>query len=459
MSTSAPRPVKGLTHEQRYSLCLKKQQCPTMRQSELAAWFKEKYAFGISQPTVSHSLKKSAEILAIGISAPGIEPTRVRNRPVRHPELELALYQWVRAREQEYQQKQKTGFEQPSGSNVMNTEMAIPLEPITGPALFRQAQKIALELNIRDIVFCPGWLARFKARYGIKHGRTTHSIQSGLSPPSTGSITANSSPSPSPPVEPMVSSIITPASTPLDSLDSYVRPSISVPANIDHSHISLQTQQYQQQQLHQQPQQPQPHESQHTHLTLLNIQPPSTTGSSTTLNLDFLHSIPITASPPSDTFKLEGSPISNSFVHSSPLPSSPLLHNQVSLSRAGTPNPAFHTTGLDSNAPCMEQPANAILSNILVHSDQDAELVLLQLRQYVESHIQEPSRALESLRTLENELRSLQEAQRLVLQLRQYMGLRFRDSIKVLESLGTLERALKPTWTRGSIIIAKSEEE
>ncbi|KAF9196312.1 hypothetical protein BGZ50_001062 [Haplosporangium sp. Z 11] len=117
MSTSAPRPVKGLTHEQRYSLCLKKQQCPTMRQSELAAWFKEKYAFGISQPTVSHSLKKSAEILAIGISAPGIEPTRVRNRPVRHPELELALYQWVRAREQEYQQKQKTGFEQPSGSN------------------------------------------------------------------------------------------------------------------------------------------------------------------------------------------------------------------------------------------------------------------------------------------------------------------------------------------------------
>ncbi|KAF9341782.1 hypothetical protein BGZ91_002376 [Linnemannia elongata] len=141
-----PRTTKGITHEQRYYLCLKKQDCPAMKQSELAAWFLETYSFPISQPTISHSLKKSAEIIARGISTPGLEPTRVRRRPVRHPELEQALFQWVQ------QQQQEQGPEQ-SGEGS---------DPISGPALVRQAKKIAQEMDIHDTVFCPGWLSRFK---------------------------------------------------------------------------------------------------------------------------------------------------------------------------------------------------------------------------------------------------------------------------------------------------------
>ncbi|KAG9065132.1 hypothetical protein KI688_002454 [Linnemannia hyalina] len=146
-----PRTTKGITHEQRYHLCLKKQDCPAMKQSELAAWFLETYSFPISQPTISHSLKKSAEILARGISAPGLEPTRVRRRPVRHPELEQALFQWVQ------QQHQEHGPEQ-SGEGS---------DSISGPALVRQAKRIAQEMDIHDTVFCPGWLSRFKMRVDI----------------------------------------------------------------------------------------------------------------------------------------------------------------------------------------------------------------------------------------------------------------------------------------------------
>ncbi|KAG0290652.1 hypothetical protein BGZ96_005898 [Linnemannia gamsii] len=153
-----PRTTKGITHEQRYYLCLKKQECPTMKQTELAAWFKETYSFQISQPTISHSLKKSGEIIAQGITAPGLEPTRVRRRPVRHPELELALYHWVQQQQQlqkQQQQEQGKGQEQSDGDR---------LDPISGPMLVRQAKKIAQEMNIQDTVLCPGWLSRFKMR-------------------------------------------------------------------------------------------------------------------------------------------------------------------------------------------------------------------------------------------------------------------------------------------------------
>ncbi|KAF9150890.1 hypothetical protein BG015_007296 [Linnemannia schmuckeri] len=155
-----PRTTKGITHEQRYYLCLKKQDCPAMKQAELAAWFLETYSFPISQPTISHSLKKSAEIIARGISTPGLEPTRVRRRPVRHPELEQALFQWVQ-QQQEQQLEQERRQEQ-SGDGS---------DPISGPALVRQAKKIAQEMNIHDTVFCPGWLSRFKMRYGITPSR------------------------------------------------------------------------------------------------------------------------------------------------------------------------------------------------------------------------------------------------------------------------------------------------
>ncbi|KAF9085024.1 hypothetical protein BGX23_010010 [Mortierella sp. AD031] len=142
--TTDSRTTKGITHEQRYHLCLKKQECPAMKQSELAAWFNETYSFPISQPTISHSLKKSAEILARGITSPGVEPTRVRRRPVRHPELEQAIFRWVQEQQQKQQQEQKVGQQQQQQSGDDDSD------PISGPVLIRQAKKIAREMNMVD---------------------------------------------------------------------------------------------------------------------------------------------------------------------------------------------------------------------------------------------------------------------------------------------------------------------
>ncbi|KAF9355929.1 hypothetical protein BGX26_005934 [Mortierella sp. AD094] len=170
-----PRTTKGITHEQRYYLCLKKQECPSMKQSELASWFRGKYNFPISQPAISHSLKRSAEILSGGLFTPGIEATRVRKRLVRHPELEQAIYQWVKSQQQlqgQQQQQQRERellFHCSSGSDGTDELSGYArslenVEPVTGPILLQQAKRIALEMGIKDTVFCPGWLSRFKAR-------------------------------------------------------------------------------------------------------------------------------------------------------------------------------------------------------------------------------------------------------------------------------------------------------
>lgn len=249
-----------------------------MKQSELAAWFLETYSFPISQPTISHSLKKSAEIIARGISTPGLEPTRVRRRPVRHPELEQALFQWVQ------QQQQEQGPEQ-SGEGS---------DPISGPALVRQAKKIAQEMDIHDTVFCPGWLSRFKVRYGMtpsrgssqpenhhRHHHHNHSHHPHHSHPpqrrhrhcplpeqQQQQLHQQQQQQPQPEFEPSIQTVssitisnhscspppsenysmpqndsVTPRSTTLDSSalgTIEIRPSIAVPASIDSSHSSLQ---------------------------------------------------------------------------------------------------------------------------------------------------------------------------------------------------------------------------
>ncbi|KAI1319014.1 hypothetical protein EDD11_005212 [Mortierella claussenii] len=223
---------KGITHEQRYHLCLKKQECPSMKQAELAAWFKSQYHTSISQPTISQSLKRSSEILSEGLFVPGVDTMRMRKRAVRHPELEMALFEWIktqqerktqRPRSQQYQRilrqisgsqdndsldrgRKKTGGgiggaktgratrRKPLKRGVRaETESGLILElidevadePITGPMMLREAKRIASEMNIDDMVFCPGWLSRFKSRYHIKfdsYGISLHkdSIRQGM---------------------------------------------------------------------------------------------------------------------------------------------------------------------------------------------------------------------------------------------------------------------------------------
>ncbi|KAF9579090.1 hypothetical protein BGW38_004807, partial [Lunasporangiospora selenospora] len=155
--------IKGITHEQRYFLCLQKQRCPGMKQAELAVWFEDKFAISISQPTISHSLKHSVMILSQGLDTPGIEAKRVRKRPVRHPELEQRIFEWVKA-QQETIEQQRTRLERVSGS----VELKDQVEPITGPSIIREAKRIAKEMNSVSTVFGSAWLSRFKTRYRIQ---------------------------------------------------------------------------------------------------------------------------------------------------------------------------------------------------------------------------------------------------------------------------------------------------
>ncbi|KAG9327754.1 hypothetical protein KVV02_000200 [Mortierella alpina] len=456
------RTVKGITHEQRYQLCLKKQACPNMKQSELASWFKDQYAFSISQPTISHSLKKSNEILATGPSAPGIEPNGVRKRRVRHPELELAIYQWL--------------------SNKRSDGTGL----ISGPVLIAQAKKIAQEMNIHDTVFCPGWLARFKARYGIQslrsHGggsRHQESQQMTASPTTTpvatsitianDSATSSCSPSPttSPPPSPTESSPCTAPSF-RNSISAVaglieVRPSIAVPATIDSTHAALQLHQQHQHDMYlpdpaaipphtdghleavasrhcmavaehqkhdehhlQQPQQHHrdahilqpyrrhphhnPSQSHHTFASIQSSTSPSHASSPTAMHLEFLHSIPIASSPSESSFRqqhlglastdaLIGPPSVSS--SSSSLPASPISHGQTPFTNGSD---AYQSSAATSGSITPFDRTQELDLREVPQTLQQGRRLVLQLRKYVSSHLQDPTRALSALEVLQSEL-------------------------------------------------------
>ncbi|GJJ68135.1 hypothetical protein EMPS_00481 [Entomortierella parvispora] len=209
-----------------------------MKQAELAAWFEARYSFSISQPTISHSLRKSSEILAMGPCAVGIDSTRVRKRPVRHPDLELAIYRWVQSQQLEQQQRWQRRQKQIQhgmkkrikGQSIKGIEEQTPppLDKLTGPALVRQAKKIAQEMNIQDTVFCPGWLSRFKSRYNINFVELNE-----IPPQSQGAITiANDSASCSTLSSGMSTPVSGPTSNSIMSMSLVdVRPSIAIPSS------------------------------------------------------------------------------------------------------------------------------------------------------------------------------------------------------------------------------------
>ncbi|KAG0326905.1 hypothetical protein BGZ99_008814 [Dissophora globulifera] len=438
MSTSDTRMTKGITHEQRYYLCLKKEECPGMKQAELAAWFKDKYSFPISQPAISHSLKRSAEILARGLSTPGIESSRVRKRPVRHPELELAIYRWVKAQQQPQQQPQQRGPHQLSESDIDSDHMSASglstavAEEITGPALVRQAKRIAQEMDIRDTVFCPGWLSRFKARYGIKSNRKpSRSLVKGLT--TAGSITITnvstlcSASDPGSPVSGSEDSVMT-ARDKCGVSTGDIQPLIAVPKGIDGSHSSLQEQPQPpdtlasinvreaavQQQglmppadkqtgnpprgqqheslchtLHHEKQALQLHQRHPCHSTPPSLpSSPLSSCSSGAISMEFSQSVPIVSS---------ASPSPNTLNNchrqsSSPSPSSPLSNSQVHAR-------ASATIALGDDV------TDSTFGN-KVQSLHDVQRILGQLRQYVGSNLQDPTSALRSLEALERELKS-----------------------------------------------------
>ncbi|KAG0216832.1 hypothetical protein BGX33_012052 [Mortierella sp. NVP41] len=489
--TTDSRTTKGITHEQRYHLCLKKQECPAMKQSELAAWFNETYSFPISQPTISHSLKKSAEILARGITSPGVEPTRVRRRPVRHPELEQAIFRWVQEQQQKQQQEQKVGQQQQQQSGDDDSD------PISGPVLIRQAKKIAREMNMVDTVFCPGWLTRFKVRYGIASSRGSNNRQHHLdqhcrrnhghhsqhnyqrlhqrrqrrhlqdqdqdqqqqqpqpefeAPRVVKSITiSNHSCSP-----PATNQLPTPSDTICSNRTTNnstlttieIRPSIAVPSNINSSHASLQqlrplhsnfgsihilpssgdvNRQSLHQQRQQQLQQLQQQQQEHHRDAQLLQQFRTQTFPQPTSRSTHLHSHSQQATVTA-TSEITAA-MHLEFLQSIPI--TPPTNGNVLHPSSLPPSPLSHHTAslLRPNPTDPFQSSSSMERPISSGSKLDTSAL--------------------------GKVQSLQEAQRLVQLLRQYAGSYLQDPTGALKSLESLEWELDPTRMRGSITISE----
>lgn len=113
-------------------------------QRELIQWFQDKYQVKLPQSTVSSILSQKYKHLDSLVSrADG----KKKQRPIKYPLLDTALFEWVQRKEQE---------------NV----------PITGEALKRVAAQLWVRIpeyaNIAQPEFSNGWLDGFKKRHSIK---------------------------------------------------------------------------------------------------------------------------------------------------------------------------------------------------------------------------------------------------------------------------------------------------
>lgn len=113
-------------------------------QRELIVWFQEKYQVKLPQSTVSSILSHKYKHLDSLVSrADG----KKKQRPIKYPLLDTALFEWVQRKEQE---------------NV----------PITGEMLKRVAAQLWVRIpeyaNVQQPEFSNGWLDGFKKRHSIK---------------------------------------------------------------------------------------------------------------------------------------------------------------------------------------------------------------------------------------------------------------------------------------------------
>lgn len=113
-------------------------------QRELIMWFQEKYQVKLPQSTVSSILSpKYAHLDGLVSRADG----KKKQRPIKYPLLDTALFEWVQRKEQE---------------NV----------PITGETLKRIAAQLWVRIpeyaNMPQPEFSNGWLDGFKKRHSIK---------------------------------------------------------------------------------------------------------------------------------------------------------------------------------------------------------------------------------------------------------------------------------------------------
>src|ERR1041384_8230072 len=134
----------SLTDKIRNAICVYKRDNPTVSQKDLQVWVKQKFDLNISQPTISNTLKRSAEFLSNEMKNSDAK----RHKPAKYPELENVLYEWF------LQMQEKVNM---SGEIIQEKakDLFVKMYGKTDP----------------DFSFSSGWLERFKSRYGIKSYR------------------------------------------------------------------------------------------------------------------------------------------------------------------------------------------------------------------------------------------------------------------------------------------------
>jgi hypothetical protein len=80
-----------MTNKFRIALCEHKKKHPSLTQADLITWLQETHNVFVSQGTISLTLKRSAEIL---VKKEDVNRTAKRQRTVKYPLMEMALYRW-----------------------------------------------------------------------------------------------------------------------------------------------------------------------------------------------------------------------------------------------------------------------------------------------------------------------------------------------------------------------------
>ncbi len=83
--------------EVRIALCNHKQRNPTLSQAKLQCWLKSEHNIDVSQPTISQTLKRSAELLKRD-EDPNIQSKR--QRTVKFPTMEETFAEWILANQE-----------------------------------------------------------------------------------------------------------------------------------------------------------------------------------------------------------------------------------------------------------------------------------------------------------------------------------------------------------------------
>jgi hypothetical protein len=138
-----------LTEGMRIALCQQKHRRPTLTQGELKEWLWTTHGVCVTQATISLTLKRSDELLAMGTNT-SVPPLRLALRTrqvVQYPQIQLTLKRWF--------------LEQQDKVNL-NRDM-----------LHAKAARFLQELHpdVPEMAFSQGWLEKFKDRHGIKSFR------------------------------------------------------------------------------------------------------------------------------------------------------------------------------------------------------------------------------------------------------------------------------------------------